>query len=324
MMKSIPLSNYFPSVSSIGLGCMGFGGDWSAEPFTPAHITELHQALDAALEGNINFIDHADIYTLGKAEAVFGEVLKQRPELREQFVIQSKCGIKFDDDKGPARYDFSKSWITQSVEGILARLNIEQLDILLLHRPDPLMELDDVAEAFNQLIEQGKVKHFGVSNMHDYQMAYLQSGLQQPLVANQLEMSLRNLDWLNESVNAGMSSGTTNHFSPGIVEYCRSNNVQIQAWGCLAQGLFSGRNLDGQPENVIATANLVAMMAAEFNVSKEAIVLAWLMRHPANIQPIIGTTNPQRIQACAQATKVQLSREQWYQLYVTSRGERMP
>lgn len=323
-MKSIPLAQSFPSVSSIGLGCMGFGGDWSNDPFQAAHVSEMHQALDAALEGKINFIDHADIYTMGKAESVFGEVLKQRPELREQLVIQSKCGIKFDDELAPGRYDFSKYWITQSVDGILARLNIEQLDILLLHRPDPLMELAEVAETFSQLQQQGKVKHFGVSNMHAHQIAYLQSGLSQPLIANQMEMSLRNLDWLNESVTAGMASGTANHFSPGIIEYCRSNNMQIQAWGCLAQGLFSGRNLDGQPENVIATANLVAIMAEEFKVSKEAIVLAWLMRHPANIQPIIGTTNPERIKACAQATEVQLSREQWYQLYVTSRGERLP
>ncbi|BDX06421.1 aldo/keto reductase [Planctobacterium marinum] len=303
---------------------MGFGGDWNDEPYGAEHVSEMHGALDAALEAGINFIDHADIYTLGKAESVFGEVIKQRPELREQLIIQSKCGIKFDDDMGPGRYDFSKTWISQSVEGILSRLNIEQLDILLLHRPDPLMDLDEVAEVFAQLAKQGKVKHFGVSNMHVHQIAYLQSGLGHPLVANQLEMSLRNLDWLNESVTAGMSSGTQNHFSPGIIEYCRSNNVQIQAWGCLAQGLFSGRNLDGQPDNVIATASLVAALAEQYNVPREAIVLAWLMRHPAKIQPIIGTTNGDRIKACGRATEVSLTREQWYQLYVTSRGERLP
>lgn len=323
-MSKLPLRNSFPSLSSLGLGCMGFGGDWSAEPYRAEHVSEMHAAVDAALEAGINFIDHADIYTLGKAESVFGEIIKQRPELREQLVIQSKCGIRFDDDLGPGRYDFSTSWITQSVEGILSRLNIEQLDILLLHRPDPLMELDEVVEVFDELTAQGKVKCFGVSNMHAHQIAYLQSGLNAPLVANQLEMSLRNLDWLNESVTAGMSAGTQNHFSPGILEYCRSNNVQIQAWGCLAQGLFSGRNLDGQPDNVIATANLVAALADEYNVPREAIVLAWLMRHPANIQPIIGTTNIERIKACARATEVSLTREQWYQLYVTSRGERLP
>lgn len=323
-MNALPLQHYFSNTSALGLGCMGFGGDWSTEPYKQEHVAEMHTALDAALESGINFIDHADIYTMGKAESVFGEVLKQRPELRENLVIQSKCGIKFDDDLAPGRYDFSKGWITQSVEGILSRLNIEQLDILLLHRPDPLMELDEVAEVFSQLQEQGKVKQFGVSNMHAHQMAYLQSGLQQPLVANQMEMSLRNLDWLNESVTAGMSSGNQSHFSPGVLEYCRSNNVQMQAWGCLAQGMYSGRNLDGQPEHVIATANLVAILAEEFNVPREAIVLGWLMRHPANIQPIIGTTNSNRIRACAKATEVRLSREQWYQLYVTSRGERLP
>lgn len=319
-----PLSEYFPTVSSIGLGCMGFGGDWTTGPFEQQHVQQMHEAVDASLESGINFFDHADIYTLGKAESVFGEVLKARPELREQIIIQSKCGIRFDDEHGPGRYDFSSKWILESVEGILSRLNVEQLDIMLLHRPDPLMEVDEVVSAFQQLLDSGKVKHFGVSNMHAYQVQYLQSALNKPLIVHQLEMSLKNLDWLNESVTSGMSVGSQMHYSPGIVEHSRMNNMQIQAWGCLAQGLYTGRDISAQPQNVIETASLVAKLAAEYQVSKEAIVLGWLMRHPAHIQPIIGTTNSARIKACSEASNLTLTREHWYQLYVASRGERLP
>lgn len=321
---SLPLQHYFPDVSRIALGCMGFGGSWDKQAFSQEHVQQMHRATDAALECGINFFDHADIYTLGKAESVFGEVLKQRPGLRDNIIIQSKCGIRFDDELGPGRYDFSKAWINYSVDGILSRLNIEQLDILMLHRPDPLMEPEEVAEVVQQLRASGKVKQVGVSNMHAYQVEALQSLLDMPIVAHQLEMSLKNLDWLNESVTSGMNAGNQCHFSPGIIEYCRQNKTQIQAWGCLAQGIYTGRDISEQPESVINTTNLVAKLADDYQVSKEAIVLGWLMRHPANIQPVIGTTNPQRIRACMEAKNVTLTREHWYSLYVASRGERLP
>lgn len=321
---SFPLSQYFDDVSRIALGCMGFGGDWNASGYEPEHVKQMHNAIDAALDVGINFIDHADIYSKGRAEQVFGDVIKQRPELKDKLIIQSKCGIRLPSGHNPGRYDFSKDWVMRSVDGILERTKLEQLDVLLLHRPDPLMELDELADAMFQLNTSGKVAHFGVSNMHVHQIQYLQSALHKPLVANQLQMSLANLDWLNENLNAGMTSGHSQHFSPGIIEYCQTHNVQIQAWGCLAQGMYSGRSLDDQPQHVIETANLVAKMAAEFEVSKEAIVLAWLMRHPANIQPIIGTTNPSRIKACQEAVSVTLNREQWYELYVSARGEPLP
>lgn len=319
-----PLTKYFDNISRLSLGCMGFGGDWNSEPYSSEHVQQMHSAIDAAMDAGINFFDHADIYTMNKAELVFGEVLKQRPELKDEIVIQSKCGIRFEDESAPGRYDFSKNYVMNSVDGILQRLGIEQLDILLLHRPDPLMELDELTDALFQLKASGKVAHFGVSNMHAHQIAYLQSGMDFPIIVNQMEMSLKNLDWLNEGVTAGMTAGHSVHFSPGIVEHCQSNDIQIQAWGCLAQGLYSGRDLAGMPQNIIDTAGLVAHMAHSFGVSREAIVLAWLMRHPAKIQPIIGTTNPDRIRACAQAEPVELSREQWYQLYVASRGDRLP
>lgn len=320
----IPIHSYFESVSRITLGCMGFGGDWDSSHYGSEHVTQMHQALDAALDVGINMFDHADIYRMGKAEQVFAEVLKQRPELRQQIVLQSKCGIRFADENGPGRYDFSADWIRTSVENILKRLGIEQLDILLLHRPDPLMQPEEVAKVFEELLEAGKVKQFGVSNMHHYQMDYLRSHLSMPLVANQLQMSLLNHQWLDEGITAGMASGANTHFSPGTVSYCQLHQIQLQAWGCLANGLFSGGDLTGQPDNYICTAELVSRLAAEYQTSREAIVLGWLMRHPAGIQPIIGTTNPERIKECGKARSLLLSRNHWYELFVSARGYKLP
>ncbi|MBE1301678.1 MAG: aldo/keto reductase [Alteromonadaceae bacterium] len=320
----LPIQKYHPNSSRLALGCMGFGGGWDDQPYQPAHVQQMASAVEAALDNNINFFDHADIYTMGKAESVFGEVLKSRPSLRQDIIIQSKCGIKFDDELAPGRYDFSYEWIINSVDGILRRLHTEWIDILVLHRPDPLMEVDEIGRAFSELQYTGKVKHFGVSNMHAHQIDYLQQSLDITFITNQVELSLKNVDWLNESVSAGMSSGAGHHFSPGLLEYNRLQGCQIQAWGCLAQGLYSGRDLQGQPESVHKTAGLVSEYAEQFGVSREAIVLAWLLRHPYQIQPVIGTTNPERINACAQAESVNLTREQWYSLYVASRGERLP
>ncbi|CAM3660614.1 aldo/keto reductase [Parendozoicomonas haliclonae] len=319
-----PLSQTFPAISPIVYGCMGLGGGWDHAPVTRDHVLQAHAVVDAALNDSITLFDHADIYTLGKAEQVFGQVLQERPGLREQLILQSKCGIRFADGHGPKRYDFSREWILTSVENSLKRLQTDYLDILLLHRPDPLMEPDEVAAAFEVLRSRGMVRHFGVSNMDQHQIALLQASLDQPLVVNQMEMSLTKLDWLNNGVQVNTGQQEGNHFASGLLEYCRSNHVQLQAWGCLSQGVFTGRSLDGQPEAVQHTARLVSSMAEELSVAPEAIVLAWLMRHPAGIQPVIGTTSPERIQACAQATRVQLSREQWYQLYVTARGTELP
>lgn len=320
-VKTLPLAKYIEPTSPLVFGCMGLGGGWDDNPITKEHIEQAHHAVDASLDAGIKVFDHADIYTRGKAEQVFAEVLKQRPELRDTISIQSKCGIRLDE---PKRYDFSSSWITNSVEGILSRLQIEQLDVLMLHRPDPLMEPAEIAETFAMLQQQGKVKHFGVSNMNGAQMAMLQSALSTPLVVNQIEVSLNHLAWLEEGVTTSCSGFSSTNFASGTLEYCRQNNVQIQSWGSLCQGLFSGRDLSDQPPHIQATAKLVANLAAQYQVSSEAIVLAWLMRHPANIQPVIGTTNPDRIKACAQAEQVELSREHWYSLFVSARGAELP
>lgn len=303
---------------------MGLGGGWNNNDLSAEDIKQANQVVDTALDAGISIFDHADIYTFGKAEQAFGQVLKQRPELRQQMVIQSKCGIRFDDQCGPKRYDFSNQWIEQSVDNILQRLGIEQIDILMLHRPDALMDPQEVATTFDRLQASGKVVQFGVSNMQHHQISLLQSALSQPLVCNQVELSLSKLSWLDQAISGKYSDQGANDIAAGTIEYCRANKVQLQSWGSLSQGLFSGRDVSNETQCVQQTAQMVASLAAEYQVSKEAIVLAWLMRHPANIQPVIGTTNLERIKACAQAQHVELTRAQWYALYVSARGDDLP
>jgi len=303
---------------------MGLGGGWNKQSITKEQVKQAHGVIDQALAQGINMFDHADIYTFGKAELVFGQVLKERPELREAIYLQSKCAIRFEDQGAPGRYDSSSRWIIDSVDSILARLNVDYLDMLLLHRPDPLMEAEEVASALGQLHVSGKVRHFGVSNMHSHQMSLLQSELEQPLVANQIEMSLAQLDWLEQGVLAGNPQGKDVNFDPALLQYCRNNNVQLQAWGSLCNGLFSGIDISDKAQHIRQTASLVSSLSQQYEVSKEAIVIAWLMRHPANIQPIIGTTDLSRIQHCSEACRLTLSREDWYALYVSARGQALP
>ncbi|WP_284638617.1 aldo/keto reductase [Paenibacillus silviterrae] len=325
MSRKIPLQQRGFAVSRLVLGCMGLGGGWKRDPLTAEDLRAAHEAVDAALNAGITMFDHADIYAYGKAEQVFGQVLAERPELKEKMVLQSKCGIRFEDGPGRrGRYDFSKEHIVQSVDGILSRLKVDAIDILLLHRPDPLMEPEEVAEAFDRLLRAGKVKTFGVSNMNSAQMRMLQASLDVPLIVNQLELSLSKLDWIDAGVLVNQKPGAEVNFAQGTLEHCRLENIQVQSWGPLSKGLYTGRDLAGQPDQVKQTAALVQKLAEQKETTPEAVVLAWLMRHPAGIQPVIGTTSPERIRACAAAMDITLTREEWYSLYVTSRGKKMP
>jgi predicted oxidoreductase len=326
-MKVLPLVQRGVATSRLVLGCMPFGGGWNTEPITREDVLKAEQAVDAAREIGISMFDHADIYTRGKAEETFGTILKNQPGLREQIVIQSKCGIRFAEGDVPGRFDFSEEHILRSVDGSLQRLGIEYLDILLLHRPDPQVEPDEVARAFGTLKAAGKVRYFGVSNMNVGQIDFLQRALSDQLVVNQLEMSLARLDWLDQGVHVNQKAGVGVNFAEGLMEYCQRERIQIQAWGPLAQGRFSGRAAKGdEPETVRKTAALVAQMAEAKATTPEAIVLGWLMRHPAMIQPVVGTTNAERIRACADAEQqaAAMTREEWYALYVSSRGQNMP
>jgi predicted oxidoreductase len=323
-MKKIPLEQRGITNSRIAFGCMGLGK--GQNPTSEEEILATERAIDAALSVGITFFDHADIYSKGNAEAVFGQVLKRRPELKDQMVIQSKTGICIPDERFGKRYDFSKEHILSSVDSSLAKLGVEQLAILLLHRPDSLMEPEEIAEAFRILKSSGKVRHFGVSNMSVGQIQYVQSALDEPLVANQLDMSLNRLDWLDHGVLVNRKIDKVVRFPEGTLEYCRMENVQLQAWGPLAQGRFTGRTMDPSTETELLTSELVQRMANEKESTPESIVLGWLMRHPAMIQPVIGTINPKRIIACADAVRQSeiMTREEWYALYMSSRGNDIP
>jgi predicted oxidoreductase len=326
-MKVMPLEHRGISSSRLALGCMGFGGSWNREDaYTAEHIKQAEAAVDAALSIGITFFDHADIYTRGKAETVFGEVLKQQPQLREQIVIQSKVGIQLAEDGLPGRFNFSKEHILPSVDGILERLGIEYLDILLLHRPDPLMEPDEIAEAFTSLKQSGKVRHFGVSNMNPAQINFLQRSLAEPLIVNQLELSLLRYDWIDHGVHVNQKAGLRDNFPEGMMEMAQTDNIQLQAWGPLAQGRFSGKPSDNANEGELNTAALVKQLAEQKETTPEAIVLGWLMKHPARIQPVIGTVNPKRIIACQDAARQAelMTRDEWYTLLVSARTIHTP
>ena len=325
-MAIMPLAQRGITTSRLVLGCMGFGGGWNRNPITQEDVRNAEQAVDATRSIGISMFDHANIYARGKAEEVFGTVLKQKPGLRDEIVIQSKCGIRFGEGSVPGRFDFSKEHILEAVDASLHRLGIDYLDVQLLHRPDPLVEPDEVAEAFGKLKAAGKVRYFGVSNMSVAQIRFLQRALPDQLAVNQLEMSLSHLDWLNQGIHVNQQAGTSVNFSEGLMEYCQMERIQIQAWGPLAQGRFSGRPVEGEPENIRQTAELVKRMADEKSTTPEAIVLGWLMKHPALIQPVIGTTNTDRILACKDAEQQAqlMTREEWYTLYVSARGQAMP
>lgn len=325
-MKIMPLKKREITDSRLVLGCMGFGGNWDSSPLSNEDVVKAEQAIDAALSAGITMFDHADIYRMGKAEEAFGKILASKPGLREQIVIQSKCGIRFEDETGPFRYDFSKEHILSSVDGILQRLQTEYIDILLLHRPDPLMEPEEVAEAFQQLKSSGKVRHFGVSNMNKAQIDFLQAYCKAPIIANQLEMNLHKLDWVDQGVLVNQEAGAATQFADGLLEHCNLNDIQIQAWSPLANGIYSGKEIEHLTETDRQTKELVENLASEKETSSEAIILAWLMRHPANIQPIIGTTNPARIRNCQDAIRQseEMTREEWYSLYVSARGVKLP
>jgi predicted oxidoreductase len=324
-MKMMPLEQRGITNSRLLFGCMKFCGGMQANPITDEEILQTERAIDAALSIGITMFDHANVYAKGQAESIFGEVLKRRPELRGQIVIQSKCGYRIEQGT-PKRYDFSKENILQSVDGSLQRLGVEHMDILLLHRPDPLMEPEEIAEAFQLLLSSGKVSHFGVSNVGADQMKLIQSTLPMPLIVNQLDLSLGKLDWLDHGVLMNRKTDKVIRFPEGVLEHCRMENVQLQAWGSLAQGRFTGRVMEQTTEAEQLTAELVQRMANEKETTPEAIVLGWLMKHPARIQPIIGTVNPNRIAACGDAVRQSelMTREEWYSLYITSRGQDIP
>ena len=307
-------------------GCMGLGGSWSDEPHGSHHVDQAAAAVQAALDAGITLFDHADIYRSGKSEAVFGEVMAATPGLRERIRLQTKCGIRLNERGLQTHYDLSRDAILERVNGSLERLRTDYVDILLLHRPDPLADPAEVASAVGQLMDEGKVRQLGVSNMSAAQIEALQDRLETPVVANQLEMSLLKRAWLESQVLVNHPEHLDYSFPHGTLEYCTRNNVTLQAYGALARGVYTGAEPDSPTSADAATAELVAGLAGEYGTSGEGVLLGWLMKHPAGIAPVIGTVNPDRIRACGDAARVAqaLTRADWYKLWVTARGSNIP
>lgn len=305
-MKTITLNNTNLSIPEIGMGCM--------------RIVELENAdavkgwVDTALEHGINFFDHADIYGKGRCEELFGQVLT--PSLREKIILQSKCSIR----PGIA-FDFSKEHILNSVDGILKRLNTEYLDILLLHRPDALMEPEEVADAFRILKDNGKVRHFGVSNQTPMQMELLSKYCDEPLLINQLQLSIAHCPMINSGINANMYNDSGINRDGGVLEYCRLKDITIQAWSPFQYGMFEGIFLGN--EKFAELNKVIDNLAEKYNVTNSAIAVAWILRHPAGIQTIVGTTNKDRIAQISKASEIRLTREEWYALYMAA-GNKLP
>ncbi|MEV8319942.1 aldo/keto reductase [Streptomyces sp. NPDC059900] len=300
-------------------GCMGLGGAWDTSPYAAEDIAAAESAVAAALDAGITVFDHADIYRHGKAEAVFGEVLARAAGLRERITLQTKCGIRLAEGDRPGLYDLRGPGIVRRVEESLTRLRTDIIDVLLLHRPDPLTGPEEIAEALASLHAQGLVRRFGVSNMSAAQIAHLQAHLDVPLVANQLEMSLERRDWVESGVLVNTPAAADSGFPHGTLEYCAAHGIQLQAWGSLARGRFT----DGGDS---PAARLVTELAARKQTTPETIVLWWLQRHPARIAPVIGTSRPERILACQDAVhrEPDLTHEEWYDLWITARGGPLP
>ena len=307
-------------------GCMGLGGSWSDEPHGTDHVDEAAAAVEAALAAGITLFDHADIYRRGKSETVFGEVLAATPGLRERIRLQTKCGIRLNERGLETHYDLSGDAIIERVNGSLERLRTDYVDVLLLHRPDPLMDPAEVAAAVGKLMAEGKVRALGVSNMSGEQIAFLQDSLETPVVANQLEMSLLKRAWLESTVLVNHPESADYSFPHGTIEYCTRQGITLQAYGALARGHYTGNPPERPTLAEEATAQLLSDMARDRETTREAVLLGWLMKHPAGIAPVIGTANPDRIRACAGASRVaqSMTREEWYRLWITARGSVIP
>ncbi|KKI92000.1 aldo/keto reductase [Bacillus sp. SA1-12] len=300
-MKYIPMGNTDLKASNIIMGNMRI---------TQLSLSEVEQLIRTAMDEGINFFDHADIYGAGECETIFANAINMNDDIREKMIIQSKCGIRAKENY----FDFSKQHIIHSVDGILKRLKTDYLDILLLHRPDTLMEPEEVAEAFENLYESGKVKYFGVSNHNPMQMQLLQKYLPHKLIVNQLQLSVVHTPIIDSGIALNMNIDQSINRDASILDFCRLNDITVQAWSPFQKGFFEGVFL-GDTENYAELNLLINDLANKYDVTATAIATAWITRHPANIQVVTGTTNAQRLKDACKGSDIPLTREEWYQLY---------
>ncbi|BBJ27446.1 aldo/keto reductase [Athalassotoga saccharophila] len=304
-MRTIEIGNGEIRSSEIALGCMRIA-DMS--------VKDVSKLINTALEEGINFFDHADIYGGGRSEEVFGMALKEVKE-REKIFIQTKCGIR------DGYYDFSKDHILEAVEGSLRRLKTDYIDVLLLHRPDALVDPEEVAEAFSILHSSGKVRNFGVSNHNPMQIELLSQYLNQRIIINQLQLSITNTGMIDAGLNVNMQIDKSIDRDGSVLDYCRISGITIQAWSPFQYGFFDGVFLDNPKFKTLN--DEIDKVAKNYDVPKSAIPIAWILRHPAKIQPVIGTTNPKHLREICQASNVNLTRKEWYDLYKAA-GNKLP
>ena len=281
-------------------------------------VKEVEELVETALSVGINAFDLADIYGRGRCEELLGLVLKNRPDLREKMWIQSKCGIRIEEF---TYFDFSKDYIIKSVDGILQRLKIDHLDSLLLHRPDALMESDQVAEAFDFLYKQGKVRDFGVSNQNPMMMELLKKDVKQPLAVNQLQLSAAFTPGFESGFHVNMEDSQAAMRDGSIFEYCQLHDVVIQAWSVLQFGYFKG-NFVGN-EKFQALNQVLDRLAIKYGVTSSTIAISWILRYPAKMQAVVGTTNPKHLREVSQAANFSLTRKEWYEIYIAA-GNDLP
>lgn len=321
-MKTLRLGTSDLVASRIAYGCMRIGGAWDGASPPREVVRAAIETVAAAVDCGITLFDHADVYGRGRCETVFGAVMREIPGLRERIVLQSKCGIRVagePDAAAPGRYDFSRRHILDSVDGMLRRFGTERIDVLLLHRPDALVEPEEVASAFDELHAAGKVLAFGLSNHTAAQIELLRHYVKQPLIANQLQFSLTHAHLVEEGIIFNQDRPEAPIRNNGTLEYCRLHRITIQPWSPLAGGAVGS----GTDARITRINELAGRLAAQRGVSIEAIWMAWVLRHPAAMQPIIGTLRPERIRAACQGDAVDLTREEWYALLTAARGGRV-
>jgi predicted oxidoreductase len=313
-MQTVSLGKSSLRCSRLGYGCWRVAGTWNPDDVTPERIETGKKAILAAYDAGYTLFDHADIYCAGHGEKIFGEVLKSHRRMRDHILVATKSGIRLAGEPwsdSPYRYDSSAEHIITACEGSLRRLGVESIDVYQIHRPDYLFNPEEVADAVDRLMRTGKVREFGVSNFNPSQVALMQKHCAMPLITHQMEISLAKLD----------------SFENGTLDQCVSEKITPLAWSPLGGGVLgSPEQMTGLGPRHTVPAHLqetIQSIADARGISRSVIGLAFLLKHPAGILPIVGSTVPERIKDFVSATEIKLTRDEWYRLFTAARDEKL-